>query len=146
MRLYPNVVNMGESTPREYFDEKAMYMAIISGILLLIAGASGAATWKMLRDAILENYSSDILAYVFVILILLASLGGILVIVAGLIIKKGDRKKGRLLITIGVGTGLIGLIIMIISSFLGNGTVLAASATLVAGIGLSIIARDMAKE
>jgi len=67
----------------------AMFIAIIAGLLLLISGLSGVATWETIQDFVktyvIENYFIEI---VFAILILIASLGGISVIIGGILIGK----------------------------------------------------------
>lgn len=123
-------------------------MSIVAGILLLIAGITGVATWESLRDVVTENISdSTAVVYAFMGLILLASLGGILVIVGGISIGKDKATLGRLLITIGVGTGIIGLIIMMITWSLGGSMELSIGFILILlGIILSVVARSMAKD
>lgn len=128
--------------------KKAMYLSIVAGILLLVAGITGVATWESLKDVVTENISdSTAVVYAFMGLILLASLGGILVIIGGISIGKDNPGLGRLLITIGVGTGIIGLIIMIVTWSLGGSIGLSIGFILVLlGIVLSVVARSMAKD
>jgi len=129
-------------------NSKAMVIAIIAGILLLVAGLSGMAAWTAIKDFVIENVTdNEIVQYVFAILIFIASLGGIAVIIGGLLIGKGKVGTGKFLIMLGAGLGLIGLIFSIavaymeenltISSFLSIGAI---------GLILSIIARMLAKK
>ena len=126
---------------------RAMIIAVIAGILLLIAGLSGMAAWTAIKDFVITHVTdNEIIQYVFVILIFIASLGGISVIIGGILIGKDKVRTGRILIALGAGLGLIGLIISIIvaykeesltiGSFLSIGTI---------GLILSIIARRIAK-
>ena len=126
---------------------QAMLIAIIAGILLLIAGVSGAATWEAIKGFVASQFpGNEILEIVFVVLIFIASLGGIAVIIGGLLIGKKKTRIGRLLILLGAGMGIIGLIFSIIvaysegslalGSFLSIGTI---------GIILSIVARIITK-
>lgn len=127
---------------------QAMVIAIIAGILLLIAGVSGTATWEAIKGFVASQFpGNEILETVFVVLIFIASLGGIAVIIGGLLIGKKKTKTGRLLILLGAGIGIIGLMFSIIvaysegsltlGSFLSIGTI---------GIILSIAARIIAKK
>ena len=149
MEVYYRVITMEESKLKysEDFYKKIMYLAIISGILLLISGGAGVSTFESLKQAVLDNFDSEAIALAFTVLILLASFGGLLVILGGVWIgKKEEVEKGTLFIKIGMGVGLIGLIIILITALLGNGVVIAASSTTIAGIGLSFIAWYMVKE
>ncbi|MCK4613463.1 MAG: hypothetical protein KAU14_01560 [Thermoplasmata archaeon] len=129
-------------------NRKAMIIAIIAGILLFASGMSGVAAWEEIKDFVSENIADNIEVQIaFSILILIASLGGIGVIIGGVLIGKNKVRTGRLIIGIGVGTGLIGLIFSLvvaikeeslnIGAFIGLGAV---------GIVLSIAARVVAKK
>ena len=115
-------------------NEKAMFLALFGGVLMLIAGVSGAAAWNAIGDAVAELTDSDEIALAFAVMVLLGSLGGILVIIGALQFKKRKKvKAGKLLITIGAGFGLIGLIILVILSLV-NGDFL-----FFAGIGIGLL-------
>jgi len=129
-------------------NSKAMAIAILAGILLLIAGVSGVATWETIKDFVTTHIIDNIIVQiVFVVLILIASLGGISVIAGGLLIGKNKVGTGKFLISLGAGLGLIGLIFSIIvgiteknltiNSFLSIGAI---------GLVLSIVARMVAKK
>ena len=96
-------------------NEKAGLIGIVGGILLLIAGVTGAAAWQSISDTIVSLTGIEILGLVFGILVILGSLGGLLVIAGGFLIR-GNKKvgPGKTMVTIGAGFGLIGLIIFII--------------------------------
>jgi hypothetical protein len=129
-------------------NKKAMGIAIVAGVLLLVAGLSGLAAWEDIRTYVTDNMGdNEAIQYVFVVLILIASLGGIAVIVGGLLIGKDKVGLGKFLITLGAGLGLIGFIIslvvgimagsLVIGGFLGIGAI---------GLILSIVARMMVKK
>ena len=129
-------------------NSKSMDIAIVAGILLLIAGVSGVATWETIKDFVTNHVmDNDIVQIIFVVLIFIASLGGIAVIAGGLLIGKDKIRTGKFLIALGAGFGLIGLIFSIavaymeknltISSFLSIGAI---------GLILSIVARIIAKK
>ena len=126
---------------------QAMFIAIIAGILLLISGISGAATWETIKDFVTSQFpGNQVLEIVFVILIFIASLGGITVIIGGLLIGKNNIKTGKFLITLGAGIGLIGLLISVIIAFTQNSFTIGSFFSIgTIGIILSIIARMIAK-
>lgn len=137
-------------------NEQAGLIAIIGGILMLLAGVTGAATWTALGDLTEQIIGNDSLNLVFQILALLGSLGGLLVMLGGLMIhgkyikmKKDKRVKfGKLLITIGAGMGVIGLIIFLVLALLGSnpaGNILGAVGLGFIGLVMTIIARMKAK-
>lgn len=128
-------------------NKTAMYIAISAGVMLLIAGITGVAFIEKIRDFAKSQFNNEALNLVFVILIFLAALGGILVMLGGILIGKNKVGLGKVLITIGVGTGLIGLIMTLY--------VLAVQKTMDTSIGgifgligiiLSVVARMMAKK
>lgn len=128
-------------------NKKAVIIAIIAGILLLISGISGLAAWETIKDFVTENIiDNNIVQIVFSILILIASFGGISVIIGGLLIGKDKKRTGRLFIALGAGMGLIGLLVTIIVAFTqGSLTVGSFFSIGMIGLILSIVARRMAK-
>ena len=126
----------------------AMGIAIVAGILLLIAGVSGLATWEAIKDFVTNNIiDNSIVQIVFAILIFIASLGGISVIAGGLLIGKNKIRTGKFLITLGAGLGLIGLIFSIIVAYIENNLTIGSFFSVGAiGLILSIIARLSVKK
>jgi uncharacterized membrane protein HdeD (DUF308 family) len=93
-------------------NKTAMYLAVAAGVLLLVAGITGVAFINKIQEFVLKQFGqNDMLKWVFVVLIFLSSLGGILVIAGGVLVGKNKVGGGKILITIGVGVGLIGVII-----------------------------------
>jgi hypothetical protein len=129
-------------------NSKAMVIAIIAGILLLIAGLSGMAAWEAIKDFVIEHVTdNEIVQYVFAILIFIASLGGISVIIGGLLIGKNKVGTGKFLITLGAGLGLIGLIFSIAVAYMEESLTIGSFLSIGAiGLILSIVARIMAKK
>jgi hypothetical protein len=129
-------------------NSKAMAIAIIAGILLLISGVSGLATWETIKDFVTTNIiDNTFVQIIFTILIFIASLGGISVIAGGLLIDKNKIGTGKLLISLGAGLGLIGLIFSIIVAYTeGNLTLGSFFSIGVIGLILSIVARAVAKK
>ena len=129
-------------------NSKAMGSAIIAGILLLIAGLSGMATWTAIKEFVIEHVAdNEIIQYVFAILIFIASLGGIAVIIGGLLIGKDKIRTGKFIIALGAGLGLIGLTFSVIVAYLGESLTIGSFLSIGAiGLILSIIARMIAKK
>jgi len=129
-------------------NSKAVIVAVFAGILLLISGISGLATWETIKnfvtDNIIDNY---IVQIIFVVLLFIASLGGISVIIGGLLIAKDKIRTGKLFISLGAGLGLIGLLVSIIIAFMENNFTIGSFFSVGAiGLILSIVARLMVKK
>ena len=137
-------------------NEKAGMYAIVGGILMLIAGVTGAATWKTIGDFLVDFTGQEPFREIFGVLALIGSLGGLIVILGGVIIAGKDIAKkekrvpiGKLLITIGAGFGLIGLLIFLAVTMLGDNwlsNLLAAISIGFIGLVLSIVARQKARD
>jgi len=126
----------------------AMIIAIVAGILLIISGISGMATWETIKNYVINNVTdNEIVQIVFAILIFIASLGGLSVIVGGLLIGKNKIGLGKLFITLGAGLGIIGLIFSIIVAFTEDSLTLGSFFSIgMLGLILSIVARILAKK
>jgi len=126
----------------------AMIIAIAAGILLIISGISGMATWETIKNYVLNNVTdNEIVQIVFAILIFIASLGGLSVIIGGVLIGKYKIGLGKLFITLGAGLGIIGLIFSIIVAYTEDSLTLGTFFSLgMIGLILSIVARMLAKK
>jgi hypothetical protein len=129
-------------------NSKAMAIAIVAGILLLIAGVSGAATWEAIRDFVNNHLVDNIIVqYIFVVLVFIASLGGLAVILGGLLIGKNKVGTGKFLIILGAGIGLLGLIFSIVVAYTEHNLIISSFFSIGAiGLILSIVARIVAKK
>ncbi|MFO7676765.1 MAG: hypothetical protein R6V50_00015 [Thermoplasmatota archaeon] len=127
--------------------KNAKNIALLAGILLLISGVSGAATWQAIRDFVTHIfYQNIILEIIFVILIFIASLGGISVIIGGLLIGKNKARTGKFFIMLGAGMGLIGLFVSILVALVQQSFTIASFFSVgTLGILLSILARIITK-
>ena len=125
-----------------------MIIAIFAGVLLLISGVSGLATWEAIRNFVSTNIVDNyIVQIIFAVLIFIASLGGLSVIIGGLLIGKDIVRTGKLFIILGAGLGLIGLIVSIIVAIMENNFTIGSFFSVGAiGLILSIIARLMIKK
>ncbi len=137
-------------------NEKAGILGIAGGILMLIAGLTGAVAWRTIGEMTVEFTQIEALGSVFQILVILGSLGGFLVMLGGLlfllklkIITKETRVKvGKILIAIGAGFGLLSLIIFIVLALFGENPLSSFFGALgigFAGLILSIAARATAQ-
>ena len=129
-------------------NKQAMIIAIFAGILLLISGVSGLATWEAISNFVTTNVIDNyIVQIIFAVLIFIASLGGLSVIIGGLLIGKDKVGTGKFFITLGAGLGLIGLIVSIIVAIMENNFTIGSFFSVGAiGLILSIIARMMVKK
>ncbi len=129
-------------------NKKAGSMAIIGGVLMLLAGVTGAAAWKALGDTAIEITGMGALGTIFQMLVLIGSLGGLVVILGGLMVSLESVSIGKIMITIGAGFGIIGLIIFLVVTFMGDqpaGNFLAGIGLGFIGLVLTIIARQKAE-
>ena len=127
--------------------KSAMILALLAGILLLISGISGLATWETIKNFVTENIiDNTIVQFVFAILIFIASLGGLSVIAGGILIGKNKIRTGKFLILLGAGMGLVGLIFTVAVAYVEGSLTLGSFFSIgTIGLILSIIARIMVK-
>jgi len=128
--------------------KQAMIIAIFAGILLLISGFSGLATWEAIRNFvtsyIIDNY---IVQIIFAVLIFIASLGGLSLIIGGLLIGRNKIRTGKLFIILGAGFGLIGLVVSIVVAIMENNFTIGGFFSVgTIGLILSIVSRMMVKK
>jgi len=127
---------------------KAMAVAIVAGILLLIAGISGMAAWQAIQNFVTTHIiDNEIVEFIFAILIFIASLGGISVISGGFLIGRNTVKTGKFLISLGAGIGIIGLIFSIVVAYSEESLTISSFVSVGAiGLILSIVARMIAEK
>ena len=128
-------------------------MLIAGGILMIYAGVSGSIgifqTLAEYAKEYLEPSQASILETILIVLGFIASLGGISVLAGVYLIKKRRKGTGKFIIGIGPGMGLIGLILLLITTIIGGAgltgayQLLAAMATGASGLGvlLTILGR-----
>ncbi len=144
---------MSRISRRRSQNEKCGIIGLIGGILMIIAGVTGAVTWRNIGELAVQITGSDALGPVFQVLVALGSLGGILVIIGAIFIgwpiirirTKNRLKVGKLMITIGAGFGLLGLLIFLLLTMLGDdpfGNFLGAMSIGFIGLVCSIYARQ----
>lgn len=132
----------------EAANRNAMIIAMIAGIMLVIAGLSGVATLNEIKDFIKDEIPDrKIIHYAYIFLIFIASLGGFAVMFGGYLIGKSKVRTGRFIIGLGAGAGLIGFLASLFRGIrAGNVTVYTFLGFGAFGIILSIVARMVAKK
>jgi hypothetical protein len=135
----------------------AFMLALVGGILMLIAGMVGSIGIIGFAFQELQTYFpqyANLIAVVLAVLTVIASLGGIAVIIGGFLLLRARLTTGKLLIGLGAGVGIIGAIIGLASG-LAQGWGLYASFVAVFATGqilgwvaifLSILARILARK
>ncbi|HLF05924.1 MAG TPA: hypothetical protein VI893_01905 [Thermoplasmata archaeon] len=134
----------------EAANKSAGNWALIAGILLLVAGLTGVALWTFIATTIKSNLPAALLpiADYLQYLVFLSSLGGIIVILGGLALRGNKVGTGKFFIALGAGFGLIGLILIAITSIFAISVPIASAPSLIGFLGLilSIIARMKVKK
>lgn len=123
-----------------------LVLIVLGGILLIYAGSTGSiGVFETIVDYA-KNYlgstETTILEILLIGLGIIASLGGISVLVGAYLIRNERKGTGKLIVGIGAGMGLIGLILLIATTVMGreglSGTyqLIAGMATGASGLGV----------
>lgn len=131
---------------RKEFNKRAGMLALVAGIILIIAGVTGAAAWEAIKDFVNANLGQNTaLQYAFLVFILVASFGGFIVLIGGVLYLKEKVRTANFLLMLGVGMGLVGVVITLIVALSEMNVMGLAGVGLgFVGIVLSVIARRMA--
>jgi len=86
-------------------------LSIISGIFLILSGTNGVSFLTTFSEFILRYFNIQVIKIIFTLLIIIASFGGIAVILGGFLIYKKKIRVGRFIIAIGTGAGLVSLLL-----------------------------------
>ncbi len=124
-------------------------VAILGGILLELGHFSAVGFWQSILSllASLLPAAAALIRPLGLFVLLIASLGGLAAIVAGILFFRDHARTGRLLIGLAVGFSLLSVLIYLITSILGrNATLSGNTIVVVAGLFLAIYARGLAKE
>lgn len=140
----------------EFRNRVSLLLAVVAGVLLIISGSSGGTgVWGAVLQLIIDEIGGVVGAVaggVLTVLAVLASLGGVTVIVGGFCIYFSRITTGRLLNSIGASMGIIGLLIAFISAVAGGWVYLISLAagllTTVGGLGvlLSVVSSVVSKK
>jgi len=131
-------------------------LCIIGGALMMYAGIVGSVgIWEDILTfaATIAPGFADIMQWIFVILLNIASLGGIAVIIGGYLITTNRVGTGKFIIGIAAGLGIFGLIMNVYTMYMAIGMaafteLLNLLSTSAAALGpvLTIVARIMTKK
>ncbi|MCJ2554748.1 MAG: hypothetical protein LN410_00880 [Candidatus Thermoplasmatota archaeon] len=123
--------------------------AILGGILLEVGHFSAVGFWESILSllASLLPAATALIRALGLFVLLIASLGGLAAIVAGILFLRDHTRTGRLLIGFAVGFSLLSVLIYLITSILGrNATLSGNTLVVVVGLFLAIYARGLAKK
>ncbi|MCA1812785.1 MAG: hypothetical protein LC624_02405 [Halobacteriales archaeon] len=99
---------------------RAVQLALVGGVLLLLAHASAGTSLLQLGDrlarAFLPAEVAPVASLAFLVLFVIASLGGLGVIFGAVAWRKGWMRTGHLFVMLGAGTGLLGLLLLLVVS------------------------------
>jgi len=96
----------------------SFYCALISFIFMLISGTTGVRGWIQLGEIVLRYANFPLINLLFLLIIIIASFGGLTVLIGGYLILKKKVVLGDLLISIGMGAGFFGLLVSVLISFM----------------------------
>lgn len=121
--------------------------AILGGVLLELGHFSGVGFWAAILRLLTSRFPGNVvIGGVGLVILLIASLGGIAVIIAGVLLLRGHARTARWLIGFGAGFGLLSFLIYLGSSILQGDALLSFNTTIVlVGLFLAIYARGMAR-
>ncbi len=131
-------------------------LCLLGGALMIYAGVVGSVgIWGELISlaATLAPALADVLFWILVILINIASLGGVGVILGGYLMTTNRFGTGKFIIGLAAGMGLIGFLILIAQMYMAVGfaaflmvfNIISSSAGIL-GVVITIVARAMARK
>lgn len=91
---------------------RAEIAAYVAGLLMVVSNSTGStALWRLGAElaAVLVPWLSPLFFWGLVVISILAGLGGFTVLLGGWFVSKRWTTAAKVLITIGVGTGILGL-------------------------------------
>jgi hypothetical protein len=94
----------------------AFWFAMISAVLLFASGTTGVKSWTAIQGLVTAYVESYTLNLLFVLILIIASLGGIVVCIGGYLVLRNRVFLGNLLILFGSGAGIVSLVINLIVS------------------------------
>lgn len=131
--------------------QRAAGWAIVGGVLLGVVHFSTLGFWQTVISLILssspETANLAILAPLFRGILIIASLGGLAVVIAGILFLRGHARSGRLLIGFGAGFSLLSVLVYLVVAVVGRNLALSGTTIVVlVGLSLAIHARGLAKK
>jgi len=85
----------------------AFFLALISAVFLFISGTTGVASLMQIERIVSKYADIPYINILFGLVFIVASLGGIAVLIGGILILKDKAFLGSILIFLGSGAGLI---------------------------------------
>ncbi len=133
---------------RERRRRSAALLSILAGALLAAGHFSGAPHWVSFLELVARFIPMNlVLRGVFVAVLVVASFGGIAVILGGLLILGRRDLLAKLLILLGTGFGLVSFVVAIsLAVYRGDLPVYGGNALIVIAIGMSVAARVILRE
>ena len=135
------------TAPRQV--RRAGAWAILGGILLELGHFSAVGFWQSILSllASLLPAASVLIRSLGLLILLVASLGGLAAIIAGILFFRDHTRTGRVLIGFAVGFSLLSVLIYVVTLILGQNAMLSGNTIVVViGLFLAIYARGLAKE
>lgn len=139
--------------------KKWVILCIIGGILMILSSLIGSLGFigTVLKQAagVLGPEMQQIISNLLTVLGYVAAGGGISVILGALIVGFGPDRLGRIIIGFGIGTSIIGLIIILVTNIIGGSSINDLFGILIstfnggyglAGVLVSIISRMKMKD
>jgi hypothetical protein len=124
----------------------ASLIAYVSGAMLIASGSTGVSSLQKVRDATLAIVNIPLIQRMFVLVLILASLGGLTVIIGGTLIKNNFVRTGKIFLWIGSGVGLVSLMVNLFTTASAEGLSLVVLFSLSSmGVLLAIVAQLVAK-
>lgn len=130
---------------RERRGRWAALLTILAGTLLAAGHFSAASHWMSFVELVGRFVPMNlVLRGVFLTILVVASFGGLVVILAGLLILAGRDISAKLLILLGTGFGLVSFIVALsLAIYRGDLPVQGSNALIVVAIGMTVAARVM---
>ncbi|TLZ51112.1 MAG: hypothetical protein E6K18_05885 [Methanobacteriota archaeon] len=128
-------------------NEKAAFLAVIAGLLMLVSGVTGASQWRRTFDLI-ESFlgASPALRFVQLVFVVLGSVGGIFVLLGAYAFRNDRVRTGKIVILFGTGFTIASLILFLIIAVQRGELPFAGGAAIgFTGVVLSVFARFKAK-
>ncbi|MFT4303678.1 MAG: hypothetical protein ACMXYG_03870 [Candidatus Woesearchaeota archaeon] len=85
----------------------AFFLALVSSFFLFISGTTGVNTWRKIEEIVLRYVDFVFIDFLFVLVLIIASLGGLSVFIGGILIIRNKVLLGNVFVALGAGAGFI---------------------------------------
>jgi hypothetical protein len=93
-------------------------LALVSSFFLFLSGTTGVITWIKIEEIIISYIDLSFINIIFILVLIIASFGGISVLIGGILLLRKKIFLGNLFISLGAGAGLIGFLFNVLISIL----------------------------